>query len=315
MVRMVGDSLIVRSIGVGVLLCTLASGCAGTEEKAAPATESPTTNPTTVTTSPATTTPTTSPTPTPPKKIPRTFDPKNFGAVLTDVNRWLPMAPGIQTVSKGFVYVGGRRLPHIRVTTVTDVTKMVNGVRAVLVLDQDFDGGQLSEQAIDYLAEDVGGNVWYVGSYTEAYEGGQFLNAEDAWLAAVNGAAPGLYLPAIPKMGTPPYYQVQIPGGEQSTAQVVKVGQRTCVPFKCYTDVVVILEGGSEHKYWAPGVGGILTEPLSGAAQETEELVNIRQLSPGGLAELSAMALSLDRNAADGVPSVFGGSKPAKRGI
>ena len=308
-----GDLVVARSLVGGLLLCALATGCAGTEERAAPATETATTVPTTVTTSPTTTT--TAPTPTPPKKIPRTFDPKNFGDPVTDVNRWVPMVPGIQSVRRGFVYVGGRRLPHIRVTTVTDVTKMVDGVRAVLVLDQDFDGGQLSEQAIDYLAEDIGGNVWYVGSYTEAYEAGQFLNAEDAWLAGVNGAAPGLYLPANPKTGTPPYYQVQIPGGEQSTAQVAKVGQRTCVPFKCYTDVVVILEGGSEHKYCAPGVGGILTEPLSGAAQETEELVNIRQLSPGALAELSAETLRLDRNAADRVPSVFGGSRPAKRGL
>ncbi|MDP9222707.1 MAG: hypothetical protein M3P18_02420 [Actinomycetota bacterium] len=214
---------------------------------------------------------------------------------------------------KGFVNVGGRRLPHVRVVTVTDVTKMIDGVRAVLVLDQDFDGGQLSEQAVDYLAEDVGGNVWYVGSYTEAYEGGQFLSATDAWLAGVNGAVPGLYLPGNPMTGTPPFYQTKIPGGETTTAQVVKVGQKTCVPFKCYTDVVVIQEQGSENKYWAPGVGGILTEPLSGTAQETEELVNITQLSSKALAELSAEALKLDRNAATHAPSVFGGSPPAKR--
>jgi hypothetical protein len=224
------------------------------------------------------------------------------------------MAPGIQSVLKGSVNVGGRSLPHVRVVTITDVTKTVNGVRALLVLDQDFDGGQLAEQAVDYLAEDVGGNVWYLGSYTETYEGGQFLNAEDAWLAGVNGAAPGLFLPAIPKMGTPPFFQTQIPGGEQSTAQVVKVGQRTCVPVKCYTDVVVILEQGSENKYWAPGVGAILTEPLSGDAQEIEKLVNIRELTPKTLDELSAEALKLDRNAAAQAPSVFGGSKPAKRG-
>jgi len=191
---------------------------------------------------------------------------------------------------------------------------MVNGVRAVLVLDQDFDGGQqVSEQAIDYLAEDEGGNVWYLGSYTEAYEGGQFLNSQDAWLAGVNGAVPGLYMPGAPKPGTPSFYQTKIPGGEQSTAEVVKVGQRTCVPFKCYKGVVVIQEQGSENKYWAPGVGQILTEPLSGAAQETEELVNIKQLSSKALVELSAEVLKLDRNAAVRVPSVFGRSKPAKR--
>jgi hypothetical protein len=224
------------------------------------------------------------------------------------------MAPGIQATMKGYVTVGSRRLPHVRVTTVTDVTKVVNGVRAVLVLDQDFDGGQLSEQAVDYLAEDEGGNVWYVGSYTEAYEGGQFLNASDAWLAGIDGAISGLYMPAAPERGTPPFDQTSIPGGEQSTAQVVKVGERTCVPFKCYTDVVVIQEQSAENKYWAPGVGGILTEPLSGTPQETEELVNITQLSANALAELSAEALKLDRHAAVYASSVFGGSKPAQRG-
>jgi hypothetical protein len=264
------------------------------------------------TTVPATETPTPSPASSTPK-IPRTFDAKNFGASMTDVNRWVPMTPGIQSVMKGFVTVGGRRLPHVRVVTITDVTKMIDGVRAVLVLDQDFDGGQLSEQAVDYLAEDEGGNVWYLGSYTEAYEGGRFLSAEDAWLAGVNGAVPGLFMPANPKTGTPPYAQTDIPGGETTMAVVVKTGQRTCVPFKCYTGVVVIQEQGAENKYWAPGVGGILTEPLSGAAQEIEELINIRQLSAEALAELSAEALSLDRGAAVHAPSVFVGSKPAER--
>jgi hypothetical protein len=304
---MLGRGFVISIVALACL-SALASGCTDPDPAAAPPTEIPTTaSPTGLTG------PTVTPTPSPPTRIPRRFDPKNFGASFTDVNRWVPMTPGIQSVSKGFVSVGGRRLPHIRVTTITDVTKVVNGVRAVVVLDQDFDGGQLSEQAMDYLAEDVGGNVWYLGSYTEAYEGGQFLNAEDAWLAGVNGAAPGLYMPAKPKPGTPPFYQTKIPGGERSTAEVAKVGQRTCVPFKCYTGVVVILEQGSENKYWAPGVGGILTEPLSGAAQETEELVNIKELSPKALAELSAEALKLDRNAAVQVPSVFGGSKRAER--
>jgi hypothetical protein len=311
---MLGDRFLITSIVAGACLFALASGCTGTDRAAAPSPETPTiaSPPKTPTPSP---TPTSSQTSSPPKKIPKTFDPKNFSASLTDVNRWVPMVPGIQTVTKGFVNVGGRRLPHDRVTTITDVTKRVNGVRAILVLDQDFDGGQLSEQAIDYLAEDEGGNVWYLGSYTEAYEGGRFINAEDAWLAGVNGAVPGLYFPAIPKAGTPPYYQTQIPGGEQTTARIAKVGQRTCVPFKCYTDVIVVEEGGAENKYWAPGVGGILTEPLSGGAQEVEQLVNITQLSPKALAELSAEALRLDRNASVQVPSVFAGSTPAKRGL
>jgi hypothetical protein len=223
------------------------------------------------------------------------------------------MTPGVQVIRKGFVNVGGRRVPHITVTTITDVTKKIDGVRAVLILDQDIDGGQISEQAVDYLAEDVGGNVWYVGSYTEAYEGGQFLNAQDGWLAGVSGAVAGLFFPGDPTPGSAPFFQVQVPGGEQSSAQVVKAGQRTCVPFDCFKDVIVVEEGGAEYKYWAPGVGQILTEPLSGVAQETEELINVKELSSSALAELSAEVLKLDAHAAKTVPSVFGPSAPAVR--
>lgn len=308
---MLGQRFASAAIAGSVCLAALASGCSGEEGTKAPTATTSTAAPSTTAPTGGTKTPGSGSSPT--KKIPSTFDANNFSASLTDLNPWMPLAPGLQTVSKGFVNVGDRHLPHVRVTTITDVTKVVNGVRAVLVLDQDYNGGQLSEQSIDYLAEDEGGNVWYVGSYTEAYEGGQFLNAQDAWLAGVNGAIAGMYMPGDPKTGTPPFYQTQIPGGEQSTAEVVEVGQKTCVPFKCFTDVVVIQEQGTENKYWGPGVGGILTEPLAGAAQETEELVNAVQLSPKALAELSAEVVRLDRNAAVYAPTVFGGSKPAKR--
>jgi len=300
--------------GICVFASALTAGCSGGQEGASPssATSVPS-SPSEAKATNASPTATSDATHAPAGKIPKTYDPKNFGRTVTDINEWVPLVPGLQSVSEGTVYVGDRLLPHIRVTTVTDVTKEIDGVRAVLVLDQDFDGGHLSEQSIDFLAEDDGGNVWYMGSYTEAYEGGQFLNAEDAWLADVNGAVPGLWMPGAPEAGTPAFYQVQIPGGEQSSAQVVDVGRKTCVPFKCYTDVVVIEEAGSENKYWASGVGQILTEPLSGAAQEVEELVNLRQLNSKALAELSKEALKLDRGAALRVATVFGGSEPAER--
>ena len=89
-------------------------------------------------------------------------------------NLWQPLTPGLQSVARGFVNAGSRRLPHTRVYTVTDVVKVINGVRSVAVLDQDIDGGQIVEQAIDYLSIDAKGTVWYRGSYTEGYEGGRF---------------------------------------------------------------------------------------------------------------------------------------------
>jgi hypothetical protein len=239
----------------------------------------------------------------------------DFGAqTATGANQWFPLKPGYQSVRLGAVNRGSRRLPHRRVYTVTDVSKVISGVHTVIALDQDFDGGQIGEQALDYLAEDERGNVWYLGSYTEAYEGGRFVNANDGWLDGVNGGKGGIYMPASPKVGMAPYAQEHAPGDDPTIAKVVKSGVRTCVPFKCYSNVLVIEEGGSENKYFAPGVGGILTEPKSkGGEEETEKLINLTQLSPRGLAELSAEALKLDRHAASTVPDVFGASAPAQR--
>jgi hypothetical protein len=234
------------------------------------------------------------------------------GLTIKTTNKWLPLTPGLQLVSQGFVNAGHRRLPHRRVYTITDVVKQIDGMRTVLVLDQDFDGGEIAEQAVDYLAEDDRGNVLYLGSYTESYEGGQFVNASDAWLSGVQGAEKGILMPADPRTGSPSFTEAKVPGEGATTAEVARTGQQTCVPFKCYADVLVIREG-SENKYFAPGVGGIKTEPLSGGAQETEELINLTELSPQGLAEISTEALRLDQHAATEAKDVFGRSAAATR--
>jgi hypothetical protein len=241
------------------------------------------------------------------------FNPKDFGAPATGANRWLPLKPGTQWVRQGFVNVGTRRLPHQVVTTVTDVSKQVDGVRTVAVVDQDTNGGQIAEQSIDWVAEDKQGNVWYLGSYTESYEGGQFVTASDAWLAGVNGAKPGILMQADPQTGTPPYSEDTVPGIESVTARVAKTGQSQCVPFKCYKDALVIQEGG-EYKYFAPAAGQIKTQPqASGGRQEIEQLVNLTQLRPSGLAEIRSLTVKLDKHARVEAPSAFGNSPPAKR--
>jgi hypothetical protein len=243
------------------------------------------------------------------------FSSKLFGGPTQKTNQFMPLKPGTQWVRQGSVNVGTRRLPHQVVTTVTDVSKQVDGVRTVAVLDQDTNGGQIAEQSIDWVAADKQGNVWYLGSYTESYEGGQFITASDAWLAGLNGAKPGILMLADPQTGIPPYTEDSVPGIEAPTAQVVKAGQSECVPFKCYKNVAVVQEG-SEYKSFAPGVGQIQTAPqVSGGKHEIEKLVNLRQLTPAGLKQISDLTLKLDQHARSVAPTVFGHSSPARRGV
>jgi hypothetical protein len=302
-------------VGVAVAIClaVAAAGCDGGSPSQPPSSAAPQQATTTAAEPTETTTATTEAV----RRVnadPGRFNRKDFGDPTGDANPWFPLVPGYQSVRDGTLFRGRRELHHRRRLTVTDVQKQVNGVRTVLVLDQDIDAGQIAEQALDYYAQDKHGNVWYMGSYTETYEGGQFVNAVDAWLAGVNGARPGVAMMADPKKGMPGYVQASIPGHETIRAEVAKLGERKCVPFKCFSNTLAVLEDGTEFKYYARGVGGIATEPnYSGGEQEKEALLNVVQLSSKGLAEFSAEALKLDRHARTTAREVFGSSSPAKR--
>jgi hypothetical protein len=244
----------------------------------------------------------------------RDFDPKNFGEPFGANNRWMPLTPGLQSLRDGSVIRGSRKLKHQRRMTVTDVVKEINGVRAVGVLDQDIDAGQNGETALDWFAQDKFGNVWYMGSYTEIYEGGEFVNANDGWLAGVREAAPGVLMLAAPKAGIK-FVEAHIPGKETIRAEIAKVDEKKCVPYKCFPKAVAVLEDGDEFKWYAPGVGHIATEPnYTGGEQEKEALVNVVRLTPKGLAEASREALKLDKHARTEAKRVYGKSKPAERG-
>jgi hypothetical protein len=72
----------------------------------------------------------------------------------------LLLVPGTQSVRTGTTLVGGCAVPHQVTTTITDVHREIAGVDTVLMLDHEVDGVQVSQESIDYPAEDKQGNVW-----------------------------------------------------------------------------------------------------------------------------------------------------------
>ncbi len=248
------------------------------------------------------------------------FDRANFGDPATGKNPYFPLKPGTQWVREGSTLVGSRKVPHLVTTTVTDVYRTIDGVRTVLVFDYELDSGQVSQESLDYLAEDKNGNLWYLGGYTEQFEGGRFVSSLDAWLSGVKGAKAGMLVQAHPTAGTPPYAVAQPDADEGDIAEVIDVGARWCVPFKCFDDVLVVREGkasapDNEFKYYARNVGQIDNIPRSKSVhKDIEQLVNLTQLSPTALAEVSAEALALDKHAIKTAGSVFGTFPAGKRG-
>ena len=249
------------------------------------------------------------------------FDPALFPAPTSITNQWTPLTPGTQLVFDGQVLENGVAVPHRVILVVTDLTKEIDGVPAVVVWDRDFTNGQLLEEELAFEAQDAAGNVWNLGEYPEEYENGEFAGAPSTWLAGQANARAGLLMRADPQVGTDSYVQGYAPDIEFfDEAEVSQVGQRTCVPASCYEGVLVIdewspLDAGSGHqlKHYASGVGNVLITPAGGDARETLALTQISQLSGEELALARDAAVALDRRAYEEAPDVYGDT-PRVRG-
>ena len=248
------------------------------------------------------------------------FDSKNFDRSTHIDNEWFPLKPGTRWVYEGFTFEDGKRLPHRLVSTVTDLTKVIGGVRTVVGYDLDYSAGQLAEKEIIFFAQDNDGTVWLLGEYPEVYENGKFVESP-TWIHGIQDAKAGIVMKAEPRLGTPSYSEgLALAVKWTDRAQVYQVGQKTCVPLKCYEDVLVIDgtsrgEPGAHHlKYYARGVGNVRVGwgGKGDKTKETLELVRVEQLGPAALAEVRAEALKLEKRAYKISKNVYAHTPPAE---
>ena len=233
------------------------------------------------------------------------LDPAGFSDPTTVDNAWFPLAPGTQFTLAGSANRGEGQRRHRVVFTVTDLTKVIDGVRALVLWDRDYNAGSLEEGELTFHAQDDDGTVWNLGEYPEEYEDGRLTGAPDTWIAGLARARAGILMLADPRVGTPSYLQGWAPDIEfADRARVLRTGVRSCVPLDCYRDVLVTDEwnpaepGAHQRKYYARGVGNIRV----GAAGEDAEgevlvLERVRHLGAGARAWVRKQALKLDRRA------------------
>ena len=203
------------------------------------------------------------------------FDPSNFVKKID--NPYFPLKPGTTFISRGET----EGTPTRNVMTVTHKTKAILGVTTTVVHDRVYQDGILSEDTLDWYAQDKQGNVWYFGEDTkELDENGNVISTEGTWLAGVNGAEPGIVMLAHPKKGNK-YQQEFAADVAEDMAQVLGFKDSLCVAYGCFKHVLVTKEwtplepGVVENKYYARGVGFIYSKMVKGG-DETLELVRIR---------------------------------------
>jgi hypothetical protein len=182
------------------------------------------------------------------------YAPKIDSAEFTTTidNEYFPLEPGTT-----FVYEGGAQHGEM---TVTSDTKRVMGVECVVVDHKEWENGKLIERTYDWFAQDNEGTVWYFGEDTKEYENGEVVSTKGSWEAGVDGAKPGIIMPADPKVGES-YHQEYYPGEAMDMAKVLSLNASVTVPYGSFDHALETREwtplqpGFSEKKYYVRGVG------------------------------------------------------------
>ena len=203
------------------------------------------------------------------------FSLANFSTPLTIDNPFLSMVPGRHVVYAEFE---GDQCNINDVVVTSDAKTDFQGIYAGLSaravsdkvwLDRDCAGHRdlLLEDTTDWFAQDNGGNVWYFGEQTVAYEydanGNQTgSSTEGSWEAGTTGTA-GLIMLAHPRAGLA-YPQEFSAGVAEDAARVRKVGVEVSIGLGTFSGCVITREttaltpGDVEYKYYCPNVGLVL---------------------------------------------------------
>jgi hypothetical protein len=191
----------------------------------------------------------------------------SFSAHVT--NPWFPLTPGTTYVYQGVK--DGK--PSRELLTVTHRTKTIAGAPCAVVEDRLYVGGRLAERTTDWYTQDAKGNVWYFGETTaELDRRGKVKTTEGSWQAGREGAKPGIFMPAHPRVGQS-FRQEYLAGEAEDHFRVVAY----LGPNALLTEEWTPLEPGVlDHKLYVRGTGTALERTVKGG-DELNELVAVRR--------------------------------------
>ncbi len=209
------------------------------------------------------------------------INPENYVGVIN--NKYFPLVPGKTFYYRNTIVEDGETICQDITVCVTADTKVILGVICRVVHDVVKEDGQITEDTYDWYAQDKEGNVWYFGEDTKSYDGEGGISTEGSWMAGVDGAEAGIIMHSNPAEHIDePYYQEYYKGKAEDQAIVLDVNSMAKVPYGTFNNCVRTKEytalepGVTENKYYAPGVGLVLTVMVEGG-KEREELIKVTE--------------------------------------
>ncbi len=207
------------------------------------------------------------------------FDAAQFGAGVP--NPYVPLVPGYSKVMVGQSNDGEQER---EIATVIGLGPTILGVATISVQDDGLVGDRLLERTFDYFATDAEGNLWYFGEDVTNYiydDAGKETgtNTRSSWRAGVDGAMPGIAVPAQPVIGSVTFQEYSPAAEATDYAEVIAIDAVIKVAGQEFRDVLKVFEASTseadlrEFKYFAKGIGLIRAEENLSKALDAPEMV------------------------------------------
>ncbi len=219
------------------------------------------------------------------------LDPDDFVDPLTitsdTANPYFTLVPGtVWNYEAGDA--GGTVIENIRVEVLSE-TKLIeypaesgDFFNCIVVSDvvTDAETHEVIEDTKDWYAQDLDGNVWYMGEIAQEFEDGELVGIEGSWTAGKDFSKPGILVESDPQPDDIYRQEFALGDAEDLSAVISRNEAAVAVPAGKWSDDVLKTKDFTpiepdvfEYKYYVPGVGCVLEEnPDTG---ERVELISV----------------------------------------
>ncbi|GLP76560.1 hypothetical protein TUM20983_36700 [Mycobacterium antarcticum] len=164
-------------------------------------------------------------------------------------------------------------------TEVTRDTKTVMGVKTVVVHDFLTLEGTLAEDTFDWYAQDRDGTVWYFGEATTEFATDGTASTKGSFESGVDAALPGIIMAGRPQVGDQ-YRQEFAKGIAEDTGETLSLAGSENTPLTGPIQDLLVSkdlnlldpDGPIENKYYARGIGLVLTLHVTGPPEREQAI-------------------------------------------
>ena len=144
--------------------------------------------------------------------------------------------------------------------TVPGDTEVVAGVETLVMVETEYEDGELLEISRNFIVQAEDGTVCYFGEDVDIYDNGDVVSNDGAWRAGENGNLPGILMPGTPQVGDT-FFQESAPGIAEDMSTIVAFGEPIDVPAGVFDDTLTaedcnpMEDAETDEKVYVRGIG------------------------------------------------------------